>query len=77
MATSLGTALPVASPGYYPQADDDEVYEDDLKPYASLFLKPFTNRKCAFSKHELGVMCQDPLHSPRLILYLINFFKQM
>ncbi len=77
MATTLGKALPVSSPRYYPQASEELQYEDDLDHYATLFLKPLTSKKCAFSKRELEVMCQDPLHSPRLILYLINFFKHM
>ncbi len=77
MTTSLGNALPVGRPGYYQPASDIDELEEDLKPYASLFLKPLTSRKCVFSKPELEVMCQDPLHSPRLILYLINFFKHM
>lgn len=51
--------------------------EDDLKPYATLFLRPLTKKKSAFSKGELEEMCRDPLHSPRLIRYLINFVKHM
>ncbi len=77
MATSIGKALPVSSPGYHDQAYEDLEYEDDLEHYASLFLRPMTSKKCAFSKRELEVMCQDPLHSPRLIRYLINFLKHM
>jgi len=48
-----------------------------MEPYLSLFLKPFTRKKSEFSKQELEVMCQDPLHSPRLIRYLIDFVKKM
>ena len=51
--------------------------DDDLEPYLSLFTKPLTNRKSEFSKQELEVMCKDPLHSPKLILYLIDFVKEM
>ena len=54
-----------------------QTYEDDMKPYLSLFLKPLTSKKSQFSKQELEVMCRDPLHSPRLILYLIDFVKEM
>ncbi len=63
--------------GYYPKVRGVRKYDADLEPYASLFLKPFTNKKSEFSKKELEVMCKDPLHSPRLILYLIDFFKEM
>ena len=77
MTTSISKVFPVAKTRYYQPASQPEVYEDDLKPYASLFLKPLTSKKSAFSKRELEVMCRDPLHSPRLILYLINFFKHM
>ena len=77
MATSIGKALPVSNSGYYEQADDDLEYEDDMEHYASLFLKPMNSKKCAFAKRELEAMCQDPLHSPQLIRYLINFFKHL
>jgi len=43
----------------------------------SLFLKPSTGKKSKFTKNELEMMCKDPLHSPRLIRYLIDFFKEM
>ncbi len=62
---------------YYTQPIDAQTEDADLAPYASLFLKPFTSKKCAFSKHDLEVMCADPLHSPKLILYLINFFMNL
>jgi hypothetical protein len=51
--------------------------DDDLEPYLSLFQKPLTNKKSEFSKQELEVMCRDPLHSPRLIHYLIDFVKEL
>lgn len=54
-----------------------ENVEEDLQPYLSLFMKPLNKRKSAFSKKELQVMCSDPMHSPRLILYLIDFVKEM
>jgi hypothetical protein len=63
--------------GYSPELKGVRRYDAELEPYASLFLKPLTNKKSAFSKKELEVMCNDPLHSPRLILYLIEFFKNM
>jgi hypothetical protein len=47
------------------------------KPYLSLFLKPLTSKKSEFTKHELEVMCKDPLHSPKLIRYLIDFVKEI
>jgi len=77
VTNSIGNAIPISRSGYYKQPKDTSMYEVDLEPYASLFLKPLTSKKCAFSKQDLEVMCQNPLHSPRLILYLINFFKQM
>jgi hypothetical protein len=52
-------------------------YDPEMEPYLSLFLKPLTRKKCEFSKQELEVMCKDPLHSPRLIKYLIDFVKKM
>jgi hypothetical protein len=70
-------AYPTMRARYYPKRVETNDYDDDLAPYASLFLKPFGRRKCEFSKSELEVMCKDPLHSPRLILYLIDFFKRM
>ncbi len=54
-----------------------QTYDADLEPYMSLFLKPSTGRKSKFTKNELEMMCKDPLHSPRLIKYLIDFFKEM
>jgi hypothetical protein len=64
-------------PIYYREAGDTHRYDEDLEPFASLFLKPLSNRKSAFSKRELELMCKDPLHSPRLILYLIDYVKDM
>ena len=52
-------------------------HDAEMEPYLSLFLKPLTNKKSVFSKQELEVMCKDPLHSPRLIQYLIDFVKEM
>lgn len=63
--------------GHYLKVNSNLAYDADLEPFASLFLKPMTHKKCAFSKKELEVMCNDPMHSPRLILYLIDFFKSM
>jgi hypothetical protein len=64
-------------PVYYSKVEGAHGSDADLEPYASLFLKPLTHKKSEFSKKELEVMCKDPLHSPRLILYLINFVKGM
>jgi hypothetical protein len=63
--------------GFYPEVGDPVDYDEDLKPYETLFLKPLTTNKSAFSKYELEVMCKDPMHSPRLIMYLIDFVKNM
>jgi hypothetical protein len=52
-------------------------YDAEMEPYLSLFLKPFTRKRSEFSKQELADMCKDPLHSPRLIRYLIEFVKKM
>jgi hypothetical protein len=73
----MNNSMPLQSSSYYRYKKELPAYDADLEPYASLFLKPLTNKKSAFSKQDLEVMCKDPLHSPRLILYLINFFKQM
>ncbi len=62
---------------YYSPETDTQEYDPELEPYMSLFRKPMTNKKCGFSKHELEDMCKDPLHSPRLIHYLIDFVKKM
>ncbi|OGN94477.1 MAG: hypothetical protein A2Z71_09885 [Chloroflexi bacterium RBG_13_50_21] len=61
--------------GFYPEVNG--AYDADLEPFASLFLKPFTHNKSAFTKRELERMCKDPMHSPRLIIYLIDFIKTM
>jgi hypothetical protein len=63
--------------GYYPEAKKTRNYDTELEPFASLFSKPMTRNKSVFSKMELEVMCKDPMHSPRLIMYLINFIKNM
>lgn len=69
--------MSATSQGYFPQEVDDLEDDKDLEPYMSLFLKPLSRKKCAFSKSELEVMCRDPLHSPRLIGYLIAFVRAM
>jgi hypothetical protein len=61
--------------GYYPKGAQS--YDADLEPYASLFLKPFASNKCLFTRKELEVMCKDPMHSPRLIVYLIEILKSI
>jgi hypothetical protein len=62
---------------YYLESAGTQTYDAEMEPYLSLFLKPLTSKKCEFSKKELAVMCKDPLHSPRLIQYLIEFVKEM
>lgn len=72
------TSVMTAAPQVYYSPDVAVVEDDaDLAPYVSLFQKPFSHKKCAFSMNELERMCNDPLHSPRLIVYLINFFKAL
>lgn len=73
MTNTVTTRRPV----YYSTVKGTQSIDTELEPYASLFLKPLTNKKCEFSKKELELMCKDPLHSPRLILYLIDFVKEM
>ncbi len=63
--------------GYYPGVKGAQRYDDDLEPYAALFLKPFATNKSLFSRKELEVMCKDPMHSPRLIVYLIEILKDI
>jgi len=63
--------------GYATHRMDSGAYDPELEPYVSLFIKPLSSKKSGFSKHELEVMCRDPLHSPRLIRYLIDFVKKM
>ncbi len=63
--------------GMYIAVNDSLEDDPELKPYETLFLKPLTMRKSAFSKYELEVMCKDPMHSPRLIMYLIEFVRNM
>ncbi len=62
---------------YFPELNVASVDEDDLTPYQSLFLKPFATNKSLFTRKELEVMCKDPLHSPRLIIYLIDMVKDI
>ena len=73
----MAETLTALRPGYYQETQAAQAYDADLEPYASLFLKPFSAKKCAFSKIELELMCKDPLHSPRLIRYLIDFVRQL
>jgi hypothetical protein len=63
--------------GYYAEVTTACNYDAELEPFASLFLKPLSRNKSAFTKKELEVMCQDPRHSRRLIMYLIDFIKNM
>jgi len=63
--------------GYYPGVKETDLYDADLEPYTSLFLKPFATNKSLFTRRELEVMCKDPLHSPRLIVYLIEIVKDL
>ena len=77
MADTIPNLAPMKRRGYYAGPAETKQLEPDLRPYASLFLKPSTSKKGAFSKHDLEQMCMDPLHSPQLIIYLINFFKHM
>lgn len=63
--------------GYFREVKGSRKYDGDLEPYATLFLKPMNHKKCAFTKKELEVMCNDPMHSPRLIMYLIEFIRNM
>jgi hypothetical protein len=62
---------------FYPKEVDSRMWDDEMEPYLALFQKPLTHKKCNFTKQDLAVMCKDPLHSPRLILYLIDFVKGM
>ncbi len=77
MSDTMTSTVMTRSRSYYTQPTPVEMEDPELEPYASLFLKPFTNKKCAFTKQDLEVMCADPLHSRKLILYLINFIKHM
>ncbi len=61
--------------GYYPEINVSSVDDDDMAPYASLFQKPFATNKSLFTRKELEAMCKDPLHSPKLIIYLIDMVK--
>jgi hypothetical protein len=70
------TAVTV-KPGYFTPVKTAPAYEADLEPYASLFLKPFSSNKSLFTRKELETMCKDPLHSPRLIIYLIEMVKDL
>lgn len=63
--------------GYYPAKNSRRDYDADLEPFAALFQKPMNSNKSAFTRRELEVMCKDPMHSPRLIVYLIEFIKKM
>jgi hypothetical protein len=72
--SNTGTAV---RSGYYRKTPGAQSYDADLEPYASLFLKPFASNKSLFSRKELEVMCKDPMHSPRLIVYLIEILKDI
>jgi hypothetical protein len=63
--------------GYSPKGMSSRAYDAEMEPYLSLFLKPLTSKRSEFSKQELEDMCKDPLHSPKLIRYLIDFVKEM
>jgi hypothetical protein len=73
----MTNAMRTVTRGYSPKVMNTQAYDADMEPYLSLFQKPLANKKSVFSKQELEVMCQDPLHSPRLIRYLIDFVKKM
>ena len=62
---------------YSPKVANSQVYDAELEPYVSLFVKPLTHKKSRFTKQELEVMCKDPQHSPQLIRYLIDIIKRM
>ncbi len=64
-------------PGYSQDVNDELELEADLQPYASLFLRPLAQNKSQFTRKELEKMCKDPLHSPRLIMYLIEMVRQI
>ena len=61
----------------YHQSKRREIYDPELEPFKSLFLKPLSKRKARFTKQELEGICRDPRHSPELILYLIDCIKAM
>jgi len=73
----MTNAMRTATRGYSPKMMSSQAYDAEMEPYLSLFLKPLTKKKSVFSKQELEVMCKDPLHSPRLIRYLIDFVENM
>jgi hypothetical protein len=73
----MTNAIRIVTRGYSPKVMNAQAYDAEMEPYLSLFQKPLANQKSVFSKQELEVMCQDPLHSPRLIKYLIDFVKKM
>ncbi len=73
----MSNTLTVVRSGYYPKVKRAQPYDAELEPYAALFLKPFASNKCLFTRKELDVMCKDPMHSPRLIVYLIEILKRI
>ena len=73
----MTNSVATLSTGYYPEMMNTIHHDPELEPFSSLFLKPLSRKKSAFSKKELEVMCKDPTHSPRLILYLIDYIKNM
>jgi hypothetical protein len=62
---------------YRMEGEGMQIFDAEMQPFMPLFVKSLTRRKCKFSKDELVMMCKDPLHSPRLILYLIDFIKKI
>ncbi len=77
MTDLVSTQVSTRISGYYPAVQQSFDEDTDLEPYAALFQKPFATNKCAFSRPELEAMCRDPLHSPRLILYLIDIISNI
>jgi hypothetical protein len=73
----MSNSVATVRSGYYPVVNRTRDYDADMEPFASLFSKPMSTNKSAFTKKELEVMCKDPMHSPRLIVYLIEFIRNM
>jgi hypothetical protein len=73
----MTNAMRTATRGYSRRVTSSQAYDAEMEPYLSLFIKPLSNQKSNFTKQDLEVMCKDPLHSPRLIRYLIDFVKKM
>ncbi len=77
MTDTIATHVSTRTPGYFPEVHSTLAYDEDLEPYSSLFLKPFATNKCMFTRKELEQMCKDPLHSPKLIVYLIEIIRDI